>query len=248
LTTSSELRVHAPSGGVVILTLDRPQKRNALDARMVEDIHAALDDAEQCDVRLVVLEGNGPSFCAGFDLSNLDRETDGDLLLRFVRIEALLHRLFSAPYVTLALAHGRVAGAGADLFVACDRRIIVDDAAFSFPGAGFGLVLGTGRLIGRIGADHARSVVRSGQTITAAQAMELGMATAIVTRDGVQDAITKEHQAGTHLDRETTAAIHAVKADSGAQDMAHLVWSAARPGLKSRILAYRDKVRSARAS
>ena len=245
---TSELRVDYAPSGVLTLTLDRPQKRNALNAQIVEDIHAALDDAEARGVRMVILQGNGPSFCSGFDLSNIDQETDGDLLLRFVRIEALLHRLFTATYVTMAMVHGRTAGAGTDLFVACERRIIIDDAMFSFPGAGFGLVLGTGRLIGRIGPDRARNIIRSGQTIDATEAIASGMATATFARDDLPAILSKEALAATHLDRETIAAIHAVKRDDGASDMAHLVWSAARPGLKNRILAYRDKMRSAKAS
>ena len=132
--------------------------------------------------------------------------------------------------------------------MACERRIIIDDAMFSFPGAGFGLVLGTGRLIGRIGPDRARNIIRSGQTIDATEAIASGMATATFARDDLPAILSKEALAATHLDRETIAAIHAVKRDDGASDMAHLVWSAARPGLKNRILAYRDKMRSAKAS
>ena len=148
--TSSELKVSLPSESTLVLTLDRTAKRNALDSRTVEDFHAALDHAATTNVRLVCLRGAGVSFCTGFDLSNLEAESDGDLLLRFVRIEMLLNRMYNAPFVMLALAQGRVMGAGADLFAACERRFVVDDAQFCFPGAAFGLVLGLGRLAERV--------------------------------------------------------------------------------------------------
>jgi len=65
-------------------------------------------------------------------------------LLRFVRIEQLLQRLFRVPYPTVALVHGHVFGAGADLFCACQHRFAASDATFRLPGTGFGLVQGTG--------------------------------------------------------------------------------------------------------
>lgn len=242
-----ELLVTRPSDEVAILTLNRPDRRNALSGSIVERLHDAMDAAQAEGVRLLVLQGEGPSFCSGFDLTDIERESDGDLLLRFVRIEMFLQRLFSASFVTLALAHGRIAGAGADLFAACDRRVIVENATFAFPGAGFGIVLGTGRLIAHIGRDSARQIVRSGQEISAAEALQNGLAGAAISRQDIAPLIVREREIAMRLDRVTASAIHAVDGNDGADDMAHLVWSASRPGLKERILAYRVRVRSARA-
>ncbi len=245
--STAELLVTRPSDGVAVLTLNRPDRRNALSASLVERLQEAVEAAEADGVRLLVLRGEGASFCSGFDLGDLERETDGDLLLRFVRIEMLLQRLYSASLVTLALAHGRIAGAGADLFAACDRRVIVEEATFSFPGAGFGIVLGTGRLIARVGRDRARQIVRSGREISAAEALETGLAGARISRQDVEPLIAQESGTAARLDRATVRAIHVVDGHDGADDMAHLVWSAAQPGLKERILAYRERVRSAKA-
>ncbi|MFX8308781.1 enoyl-CoA hydratase-related protein, partial [Acinetobacter baumannii] len=93
--------------------------------------------------------------------------SEGDLLLRFVRIEALLQRVHGAGVATLAVATGRTWGAGADLFAACDRRLAFADASFAFPGSGFGLVLGTARLAGRIGDAAARRLLLDGSVIDA---------------------------------------------------------------------------------
>lgn len=240
--TDSELTVVRPMDGTMVVTLDRPSKRNALDADLVECLHEALDAAVIADVRLLCLRGQGISFCAGFDLSNLDLETDGDLLLRFVRIEMLLNRLYNAPFVTVALAHGRVIGAGADLFAACERRFVVDDAQFCFPGAAFGLVLGLGRLIARVGQDRAREIVRSGRELHVDEALAIGLASGRIAAGDVDDLLARETAMASRLDRETAAALHAVNATDGVVDLAHLTSSAARPGLKDRIIAYRERV------
>lgn len=241
---TSDLIVSQPSPGVMTLTLNRPAKRNALGGEIVDDMLGALDAANAAGVRLLVLKGNGASFCSGFDLSNLDAESDGDLLLRFVRIEMLLQRLHSAPFTTLVFAHGRTYGAGADIVAACDKRIVASDAKFAFPGVGFGIVLGTGRLIGRVGADRAQEIVQSGREIDTAEALAIGLATARISEGEADDLIAREHETAMRLDRETSAAIRAVMTGDGATDLTHLVRSAARPGLKARIQAYRDKVQS----
>ena len=241
-----DLLVSHPSDGVAVLSLNRPDRRNALSTLMVERLHEAMDAAEADGVRLLVLQGEGASFCSGFDLTDIERESDGDLLLRFVRIEVLLQRLYSAPFVTLALAHGRIAGAGADLFSACDSRVIVEKASFSFPGAGFGIVLGTGRLIACVGRDRARQIVRSGREMTTEEALGNGLAVSRISRHDIDTLIARELEAAARLDRTTVRAIHAVGGHGGADDMAHLVWSASRPGLKERILAYRERVRGAK--
>lgn len=238
---SCELRVSRPSEGTMVLTIDRANKRNALDGNLVESFHCALDAAALSDVRLLCLRGEGVSFCTGFDLSNLESETDGDLLLRFVRIEMLLHRLYSAPFVTLALAQGSVMGAGADLFVACERRFVVGDARFCFPGAGFGLVLGLGRLIDRVGRNSARDIVRQGRELQADEALAVGLANGRVSPTEIDALLDREGKRASRLDRETVAALHAVDAGDGHADLAHLTQSAARPGLKARITAYRER-------
>jgi enoyl-CoA hydratase/carnithine racemase len=242
--SSTSLLVSDLSATSRVLTLNRPEKRNALSGGLVEALHDAVDKAETQNIRLLVLRGEGASLSSGFDLSDLEQSSDADLLLRFVRIELLLQRLFAARIVTLALAHGRVAGAGADLFAACDRRVIVGDATFSFPGSGFGIVLGTGRLIGRIGTDRARDVIRGGREIGADEALGIGLATTRTLMGDVDGLLKQEGEMALRLDRETVGAIHDVNRPNGDSDLAHLVRSAARAGLKDRILAYRARVRA----
>lgn len=240
----AELTVSKRSDGVTFVALNRPEKRNALSATLVSQLLAAFDEAIADQVRLLVFVGEGKSFCSGFDLSLLEQESEGDLLLRFVQIETLLFKIFSAPFVTLAVGKGTTLGAGADLFAACDRRVALDDLRIGFPGAGFGLVLGTARLVARIGSDAARHLVRSGETVDADTALRIGLATDRVEADALDRLIERENVAAGRLDRETVRAIHCVSMSDGTQELAALVRSAARPGLKDRIRAYMTATRA----
>src|SRR6266851_1388108 len=99
------------AGEVVILTLNRPERGNALDMATVEAMMAAVERAPTDGAGLIVIGGEGRHFCTGFDLTGLDRASDGDLLLRFVRIERLLQLVYESPVPVMALAKGRVIGA-----------------------------------------------------------------------------------------------------------------------------------------
>ena len=149
--------------GVCIVTLNRPGAGNALSADLVAALDAVLDKAASRPPRGLVLRGDGRHFCTGFDLAQLDEESDDTLLARFCRIELILQKVHRAPFPTLAIAHGRTVGAGADLFAACTHRLAAAGTQLSFPGAsGFGLVLGTRRLAHRVGAERARRWVETG--------------------------------------------------------------------------------------
>src|SRR6266852_5775117 len=110
------------AGEVVILTLNRPERGNALDTTTVDALMAVIERAPADGAGLIVIGGEGRHFCTGFDLSGLDRASDGDLLLRFVRIERLLQRIYESAVPVMALAKGSVIGAGADLFGAAQHR------------------------------------------------------------------------------------------------------------------------------
>lgn len=132
-------------GAAWTVTLDRPRQANALDAELVEALHGVLDDAERVRPSALVLRGNERHFAAGFDLSDLDRVTDAWLAWRFLRIGLLLERLLAAPHPTVAVAEGAAVGAGADLVLACDHRLVDPAVTLRFPGAAFGVVLGATR-------------------------------------------------------------------------------------------------------
>lgn len=235
-------------GEVHTIRLARPNRGNALGPEMVAAIDAALDGALAGGARLVVLRGEGRHFCTGFDLSDLDALSEGDLALRVIRIELLLQRIHALPVTTLAVAGGRVFGAGADLFAACDHRIALAGSSFAFPGPAFGLVLGTARLAGLVGDGVARRMLLAGATIEAAAALAMGLATQVVEPDGVAAAVAEAREAAIRLDAPTVAALHArTRRADDAGDLAALARSVARPGLKARVVAYRAQVAAQRA-
>jgi len=238
----------AVDGDIATLRLERPERGNALAPDMVAALDEGFADAVAGGARLVVLRGAGKHFCTGFDLSDLDDLSEGDLLLRFVRIEELLQRVHRAGVMTLAVATGRTWGAGADLFAACDRRLAAEDATFAFPGSGFGLVLGTARLAGRIGNAAARRLLLDGAPVDAATAVSLGLADQVVDAGGIDAAIAQAAAAAARLDAETVASLHrATRRDAQDDaDLAALVRSAARPGLKQRIIDYRARTRASK--
>ena len=225
--------------GITTLTLQRPERGNALGPELVEVLISAAEAAiADPTVHTLVLRGAGRHFCTGLDLSDLATLSDGDLLLRLVRIETLLALLWHAPIRTVALAHGRTWGAGADLLAVCEQRLAAADTSLRFPGAQFGIVLGTRRLAERIGVDAARALVLEAGELDAMQALALGLVTRL--GDSAPDLLAPRPDAATaHAIRSAT------RDDWRDADLAALVRSAARPGLQTRITAYRARLLAA---
>jgi enoyl-CoA hydratase/carnithine racemase len=228
-------------GHVTRLTLNRPQKANALSPTLVEALIDAVEYAGTDNTRLLVLEGAGAHFCAGFDFSGFEEAGDGELALRFIRIETLLQQLHHAPFETLVFAHGRTFGAGADIVASCGVRVAAPQSTFRMPGLRFGVVLGTRRLALRIGADHARDILSAARTVESDEALQLGL----VTRLAPQADWTKiaaEYQARCELlTLPAAAALHRrTIPDTRAEDMAELARSVSVPGLRERIRIFRS--------
>lgn len=227
-------------GAVTLLTLNRAEKANALSADLVEALLATLAEAHRDGTRLLVISGAGKNFSAGFDFTGFEEAAEAELALRLVRIEQLLQAVYHAPFGTLALAHGRNFGAGADLFVACGTRIAAPDTSFRMPGLRFGVQLGTRRLAHRVGADHARAMLAPSKVVSAAHALSIGLVQRRAPRERWAEEIIAERERATALGAEATSRLHAATVtDTRAQDMADLVASVASPGLKDRMRAYR---------
>src|SRR5262249_6993500 len=172
----------------------------------------------------------------GLDLTGLEHEMDASLLARIIRIEMMLDMIWRAPLRTVAIGQGRITGAGADLFATCDHRFLAQDATLQFPGAGFGLVLGTRRLGCRIGTDQTLRIVSEGIVLDSNSAIVVKLATAILPP---LDEPWRDLPSPT-VSRATFAMLRNALDDGRSDsDMAALVRSAARPGLKARILEYR---------
>jgi enoyl-CoA hydratase len=233
------LRQH--DGHVTHLTLNRPQKANALSASLVEALLNAVEYAYTDATRLLILDGSGEHFCAGFDFTGYLEMSEGDLVLRFIRIEHLLQQLYHAPFATLVLARGSNFGAGSDLVCAGSVRVAAPGATFRMPGLRFGIVLGAHRLAHRIGADAARDVLATSRTFDADEALRLKFLTHVEAQSEWSALSAAARKAAGVLSQPATARLHEqTMADTRASDMAALVLSASVPGLKERIRTFRE--------
>ena len=229
-----------PNPGMAQLVLSRPERGNAFSAELVAALTRAVDQAQaESDTHTLIFSAKGDDFSTGMDLSGLSDETDASLLERFVAIEDLLARVWSSSCRTVAVVSGRAWGAAAELALACDVRLGHASASFRFPGAQFGLVLGSRRLACRIGSDRARQIILQGTTVKAEEAVAIGMLHRLV--EGFEAA----ELPAIRVDRETQRQIMAATRSADdptpetlAQDRLALVASAQRPGLKDRMLQY----------
>lgn len=227
------------SSGFTRLTMNRPEKANAFNASLVESLLKAVENAKEDGTRLLVFEGHGTSFSGGFDFTGIKKQSDADLVFRFIRIETLLQTVYHAPFVTIALAHGRVFGAAADLVCACSRRIAAPATTFRMPGLGFGVVLGTRRLVHRVGADAAREILQETRTFDAEEACRLNFLHGIVDRSEWPALVAEASTAAQTLDLDARTTLFDISVtDSRDADMAAMVRSVASPGLRERMLAY----------
>jgi enoyl-CoA hydratase/carnithine racemase len=240
-TDDSLLKVEQHDG-LLQLTLNRPDSANALSPDLTEALIQAITQSR--DIRLCVLRGAGRHFCSGFDLSDLDNLGDGDLLWRFLRIETLLQAVHHAPFPVAAFAHGQVVGAGADLFAACWRRVADADAKFRMPGWNFELALGTRRLLQLIGQDAARDLLIDTKVLPAEAGRACGLATDIAHQQEWPALVDEFNQRARVLSPVAIKQMLGLTTrDSRNDDIAAIVATAGRPGLKDRIVAYRDRVR-----
>jgi enoyl-CoA hydratase/carnithine racemase len=221
------------------VTLQRPEKANALSATLVESLIAALAEAEAARVPVLAFQGAGRNLSAGFDFGGYREQSEGDLLLRLVRIETLLQSLARSPCLTVAFAHGRNFGAGVDLFAACRWRIAAPQSTFRMPGLGFGLVLGTRRFAAIVGREAAREVLEGLATFDAGRALAMGFARRIAPAEEWPGILAEAAATARALDAESRAALYRTLAPSTDDaDLAELVRSAAAPGLRDRIAKY----------
>lgn len=236
-------------GPVARLTLTRAEKLNAFNAELVDDLMAGLQEAESAGARLIVLSAEGKGFSGGLDLGDVDAMTDGDLVLRLIRIELLLQAVHHCRSATLALVYGPCYGAAADLVAACQWRVAAPDARFRMPGSRFGIVLGTRRLTELVGADAARRLVLRDGPFGSQEALEAGFVTRIAPAED-WPAIEAEVLAKTAaLSPDTFEALAArMRDDTRDGDLAALVRSAAEGSLKERVRGYLAEVAASRAA
>ncbi len=176
-------------GCCAVVTIDRPQTRNALDAATMTALDAAMQQtAEDASVRAVVLTGAGGAFVSGGDLRELQHKTSRvDAAELSDRGEALCRTIESLAVPVIAVIAGPALGGGAELALACDLRIAEAQATLGFVQARMGVTTAwgsTARLISCVGASRAARLLLLGQTVSASKAHELSLVDEVVERGG----------------------------------------------------------------
>lgn len=157
---------------VLVVTIDRPERRNALDHDALAGLEAALAEAAAADTRVMVLTGAGGHFCSGADLTTVE---DDEFVAALSRV---LRGLRDAPFPTMAAVEGYALGAGTQLAIACDLRTATADAGFGVPAAKLGLLVDqwtVRRLVGLVGQSTARHVLLSTDVVSGERAFHLGL-------------------------------------------------------------------------
>ncbi len=185
-----ETIIFEKSGGVATIALDRPERLNAFDGTMHEELHAALEDVENDEsVRCVVLRGEGRGFSAGADLASVRQEDDPDLgeYLRQTYSRAIIKMARMEKPIVAAL-HGPVYGAGMGMALACDMRIASESAKFSVAFIKIGLMpdAGVSFFLPRIvGLGRAMEMSMTGDAVEAEEAHRIGLVNKVVAEDSL---------------------------------------------------------------
>ena len=193
---SDDLALVADADGVRTITMNRPERRNALNLALLEALRAAFAGAAADPaVRSVVLAGAGKGFCAGADVTNWADSVEGggdDSGVEWERnAHALVQEVHDLPKPTVAVLNGAAVGAGLDLACACDFRVAADDAIFfcAYTWVGYNPDVGGSWLYPRLmGLEAAKRFVYTGERWDAAKAMGHGLVSEVVPRDDLQAA------------------------------------------------------------
>jgi methylglutaconyl-CoA hydratase len=179
--TSNHIKLAIESDGVLVVTLDRPEKHNALDGRMMQSLLEVFTNAEaSSDVRAVLLRGNGSSFCAGGDITWM-LECGGlpssERLRAAILVSDLFESLDHIPKPVFALVQGAALGGALGLVASCDVVVATADAVFAASEARLGIIPAcvAPLLLAAIGPSHSRRLFTTAERFTADQAREMGL-------------------------------------------------------------------------
>jgi len=171
--------------GVVTMTLQRPEKRNALTPEMITEMLHALDRIEACSCGVMVLTGEGEAFCAGLDLEHLrvlTQKTLEEHRQDSAQVATLFRRIYDFPKPTIAAVNGSAIAGGAGLATVCDFAYAVPEAKFGYTEVHIGFVpaIVSSFLIRRAGERVARDLLLTGRIFKAQEARELGLINGVV--------------------------------------------------------------------
>jgi methylglutaconyl-CoA hydratase len=179
---------YAEAQSIATITLNRPDKRNAISYELIDDLISALKQAASSAAQIVILTGAGKAFCSGMDLDNLKQLTGRTHEQNVVDSEtmaSLFRTLYDFPKPTIAAVNGAAIAGGTGLATLCDFTLAVPEAKFGYTEVRIGFVPGivSSYLIANVGEKRARDLLLTGRLFDAEEAHKLGLVNEIVAPD-----------------------------------------------------------------
>lgn len=180
------------SGEIARITLNRPDKRNAINPQMMCDLQTAFDTIEKSHSRLVILTGSGKCFCAGMDLdmlATIAKQSAAENQEDSRRIAKLLRRIWSFPRPLIAAVNGAAYAGGCGIATLCDFTLASPEAKFGYTEVKIGFLpaIVSVFLTRQIGEKRSRDLLLTGRIISAEQAMDYGLVTEVVPAESLLD-------------------------------------------------------------
>lgn len=185
----TEPLIYTEADGLVTLTLDRPQARNALNLALAEAIAAACRRATEARAKCVVFRANGPVFCAGADLKERQGMDDNAVRARRVKGFWAYESIERLPMPSIAVVEGPAVGSGVEIAAACDLILATPAASFKTPEALWGTVGATQRLPRILGKRLAKDMMFTGRVLTAEEALSAGLVARLAAPDALADTL-----------------------------------------------------------
>jgi methylglutaconyl-CoA hydratase len=175
----------AQESGVATITLNRPEKRNAINFQLIKELFTAFDEIERSAAHVVLLTGAGKSFCSGMDLDELKSllgKTHEENVKDSRCTAKLFRRLYDFPKPTIAAVNGAAMAGGTGLATMCDFTLAVPDAVFGYTEVRIGFVpaIVSSILVWQVGHKAARDLLLSGRRFDAQEAFRLGLVNEVV--------------------------------------------------------------------
>ena len=181
----------AYDSGTATITLNRPEKRNALSFQLLTDLMVALDEVEKSTAQILILTGAGKAFCAGMDLEELKMLTGkshAENVADSKKMARIFRRLYEFPKPTIAAVNGAAIAGGTGLATMCDFTVAVPEAKFGYTEVRIGFVpaIVSSILVWQVGHKTARDLLLTARIFDAAEAYRLGLVNEVVEAEQLQ--------------------------------------------------------------
>lgn len=178
--------------GIATLTLNRPEKRNAISFELVDEFMRALDEVEKSAAQVMIVTGAGKAFCAGLDLENLKQllgKTHDENVQDSATMARFFRRIYDFPLVTIAAVNGAAIAGGTGIATMCDFTLAVPEAKFGYTEVRIGFVpaIVSSILVHQVGHKVARDLLLTGRLFEAEEAYEYGLVNEIVTPERLME-------------------------------------------------------------